>query len=68
MGKYPVRTKIEISGKILKQLFTFEHLGCEISPTVDCDIENKRNTFKHICGTIYRTLKYKTRRETKLKC
>ena len=32
-----------------------------------CDIKNKPNKFKHICGAIHRTLKYKTMKETKLK-
>ena len=49
---------------IRDRLSSFNYLGFEISPAVDCDVENK---FKHICGTIHRTLKYKTRKDTKLK-
>ena len=37
------------------------------SPTVNCDVENGLNKFKHVCGAIHRTLKYKTSKDTKLK-
>ena len=43
------------------------HLTHDISFDVDKNIQNKVNRFQHICGTINRTLKNKTRRETKLK-
>ena len=34
MRKYSVRTKTEVNGKILEQVFSFDYLGCEISCTV----------------------------------
>lgn len=37
-----VKTKTKINGgRILKQESSFDHLGCGVSPTVDCDVENK---------------------------
>ena len=56
MEKYSVRTKMEINGKILEQVCSFKYIGRDMSLTVDCDVENKLNNFKHICGTIKRTL------------
>ena len=66
-GKFPTLSNIIIEGKVLEQISNFNYLGCDISFDVDKDIQNKVNRFQHICGTINRTLKNKTRRETKLK-
>lgn len=66
MGKYPVRTKIHVNGRILEQVSSSNSFRCEGLLTIDSDTENKLNKFKHICGTIHRILKYRTRKETKL--
>lgn len=46
--------------KIPEQSSSFNCLGFDEFPTVVCDVENKRNKFKRIHGTIHGTLKYKT--------
>ena len=66
-GKYPVRTKIVVNDIVLEQVKHFKYLGCDISYDRSNDIEDKLNKFTHICGTISRTLKNKTRKETQLK-
>lgn len=66
-GKFPVRTKIIMDNQPLEQISHFEYLGCNISYEVDHDIENKINKFQRICGTINRTLRNKTRKDTKIK-
>lgn len=66
-GKFPIRTKIIVDNKPLEQVSHFDYLGCNITYDVDRDINNKISKFQWICGTINRTLKNKTRKETKLK-
>lgn len=66
VGKYPVRTKIQVNGRILEQVSSSNCFGCEGLLTIDNDTENKLNKFKHICSTIHRILQYRTRKETKL--
>lgn len=60
---YIANGKIEINNIIL------EILGCEVSPIVDCDVENRINKFKHAhthtWGIIHRTVKYENRKEAK---
>lgn len=34
-----MRSEIVINGKILEQVSTFNNVGCEIYPKIDCDIE-----------------------------
>lgn len=66
-GKYPVRTKIVIEGKILEQVKHFKYLGCYVSYEKEIDLDEKLNRFRSICGTIHRNLKNKTRKETRVK-
>ena len=51
-------TKTVINASILERVSCFDNIGCEISPTVECDVENKFNRFKQRSGTIYKTLKH----------
>ena len=67
MGKYQIKTRIGVNEKILNQVSSCYYLGCEIFSRADCDVENKLNRFQHICETIHKTLKYKTRKKTKWK-
>ena len=48
MMKHPVRTKMEVNGKILEQVFCFNYLGCDISPAVYCYVENTLDRLKHV--------------------
>ncbi|KAJ4429720.1 hypothetical protein ANN_21924 [Periplaneta americana] len=66
-GKFTIRTKIIVDNKPIEQVSHFDYLGCNITYDVDRDIDNKISKFQWICGTINRTLKNKTRKETKLK-
>jgi len=50
-----------------KHGISFRYLGCDISYELDRDIEEKVNKFQAICGTINRSLKNKTRKDTKIK-
>ena len=67
LGSNPIRTKIVIEDQVLEQVSHFKYLGCDITYDEDKDIINKVNTFQRICGTIRRTLKNKTRKETQIK-
>lgn len=67
LGSNPIRTKIVIEDQVLEQVSHFQYLGCDITYDEDKDIKNKVNTFQRICGTIRRTLKNKTRKETQIK-
>ena len=52
---------------IIEQVSHFQYLGCDITFEEEQDINKKINTYQHICGTIRRTIKGKTRRETQMK-
>ena len=67
LGKDPVRSKIVLNDKPIEQVSHFRYLGCDISYEPDRDIEEKVNKFQMICGTINRTLKNRTRKDTKIK-
>lgn len=66
-GKYPIRSKIVLANEIIEQVNGFKYLGCWISYEQERDIEYKLNQFRHICGTIQRTLRNKTRKDTIIK-
>ena len=66
-GLEPVRTKIVIENKCIEQISQFDYLGNSVSYDRDYDVDKKLQKFQRICGTISRTLKNKTRRETKIK-
>ena len=66
-GIYPVRTKIVIDGIIIEQVKYFKYLGCHISFERDIDLDEKLNSFRHICGTIHRHLKNHARKDTRIK-
>lgn len=64
-GKSPVRTKIVVDNKIIEQVSSFNYLGCEIGH--DEDTNKKLSKFQSVCGIIHRTMKNKTRKETRIK-
>jgi hypothetical protein len=66
-GKYPVRTKIVIEDKTLEQVNNFKYLGYDVTFLEETDIDAKIKKFQNICGTIRRTLKEKTRKDTQIK-
>jgi hypothetical protein len=66
-GKYRVRTKIVIEDKILDQVNHFKYLGYDATFLEETDIDAKIKKFQNICGTIGRTLKGKTRKDTQIK-
>jgi hypothetical protein len=58
-GKYPVRTKIIIEDKTLKQVNHFRYLGYDVTFLEETDTDAKIKKIQNICGTIRRTLKEK---------
>jgi len=66
-GKEPIRTKIIIENEAIEQVSHFTYLGCDITFEYENDIQHKLHKFQHICGTLRKTLKKKTRKETQLK-
>ena len=66
-GKYPIRSKIVLNDEILEQVNSFNYLGCLISYDQEKDVERKLNKFQHMCGTIHRTLRNKTRKDTMIR-
>lgn len=66
-GKETVRSKIIIDNKTLEQVSHFNYLGCDTTYERDKDVESKVHKFQAICGTINRTLKHKTRKDTRIK-
>lgn len=66
-GKHAIRSKIIYENKSIEQVNVFNYLGCQISFFGKYDLDKKILTFQNMCGTIVRTLKNKTRRETQLK-
>lgn len=63
-GKYPIRTKIILENTMLEQVSRFKYLGYDITFFTESDIGKKIQKYQYICGTIRRTLKDKTRRDT----
>ena len=64
-GKEPIRSKIVINNKIIKQVNTFHYLGMDLSYRGEADIKNKIYKFAKITGLINRTLPAnKVRKET----
>ena len=55
------------NGKIVEQVQHFNYLGCEVTFNYEEDLRNKVHKFQNMCGTIKRTLKNKTQKETMLK-
>jgi hypothetical protein len=66
-GKLNVRSKIALENTALGQVQQFNYLGCETSFIQESDINNKIQKFQMVCGTISRTLKNKTRKDTLMK-
>jgi hypothetical protein len=66
-GKYQISAKIILNTKIIEQVQSFNYLGCDISFTYDRDLSQKVCKFQYACGTIKRTLRNKTRKDTMLK-
>lgn len=53
--------------KTLEQVSHFNYLGCDVTYGYSKDIQTKINRFSHVCGTISRYIKNKTRKETQIK-
>ncbi|KAK9877518.1 hypothetical protein WA026_018626 [Henosepilachna vigintioctopunctata] len=66
-GKEPIRTKIIIENKCIEQVSHFTYLGCDITYDYDDDMVKKLHNFQRICGTLSRTLRRRTRKETQIK-
>jgi hypothetical protein len=66
-GKYLVGTKIIIEDKTLKQVNHFKYLGYDVTFLEETDTDAKIKKFQNICGTVRRTLKGKTRKDTQIK-
>ena len=66
-GKEPIRCKIAIENKPVEQVSSFKFLGCHMGLHNEDDIKTKTEKFNYINGTIRRTLKNKTRKETMIK-
>ena len=66
MGKTPLRSKIALDNKSIKQVSHFRYLGCNTTCDVDCDVAHKLAKFQSVCGTIRRVSSKKTRKDTRL--
>ena len=66
-GKDQVWTKISLDNVTIEQVSHFNFLGCDVSNTYDNDVDNKLHKYQLMCGTIHRTLRHKTRQDTRLK-
>ena len=66
-GKEHVRTKIVLNTKTIQQVRDFNYLGCNMSYCARKKANNKVNKFQRMCGTIGRTLKWKTQLSTYIK-
>lgn len=62
-----VRTKPVIDKQVLEQVSHFKYLGCDISYQESNDRDDKVTQFRHICDMIHKSLRNKTRKETRLK-
>jgi hypothetical protein len=63
-GKLNVYSKIVLENTTLEQVQQFNYLGCETSFIQERDVNNKIQKFQMVCGTISRTLKNKTGKDT----
>jgi hypothetical protein len=66
-SKLNVRSKIVLENTTLEQVQQFNYLGCEASFIQERDVNNKIQKFQMVCGTISRTLKNKTHKDTLMK-
>jgi hypothetical protein len=66
-GKFPIRTEVLIDNELIEQLSHFTYLGCNFTYSTNKGITRKLNEFKHISGTLKRTLKNKTQEETQIR-
>jgi hypothetical protein len=66
-GKYPVRTKIVIEDKTLEQVNHFKYISYDATFLEETDTDANIKKFQNICGTIGRTLKGKTLKDTQIK-
>jgi hypothetical protein len=51
----------------IEQVSKFNYLGCQLPYQGEVDVNHKLEKFNYMCGTIKRTLKNKTRKETQIK-
>jgi hypothetical protein len=65
--KYQIRSKIILNNKTIEQVQSFNYLGCDISFSYNKNLSQKVYIFQYACGTIKRTLRNKTRKDTMLK-
>jgi hypothetical protein len=66
-GKWPVRSELILDNQPIEQVSQFNYLGCKLSYQGEVDVSHKLQKFNYMCGTTKRTLKNKTRTETKIK-
>jgi hypothetical protein len=66
-GKLNIRSKIVLENTTLEQVQQFNNLGCETSFIQERDVNNKIQKLQMVCGTISRTLKNKTCKDTLMK-
>jgi hypothetical protein len=64
---YQIRSRIILNNKTIEQVQSFNYLGCDISFNYDRHVSQKIYKFQYACGTIKRTLRNKTRKDTILK-
>ena len=65
-GKFPIRCKVVVEDEVLEQVSHFDFLGCDIG----CEHDDKNKSVKKyqmMCGKMQRTLRNKTRNDTKMK-
>lgn len=69
LGKSNIRSKIILEDQTIEQVPNFTYLGCEFTTGFETqkDIYTKLSKFQQVCGTIHRTLRQKTRKETRIK-
>lgn len=67
-GKDHIRSKIVLNNTTLEQVSNFNYLGCDVTYNNNsADVEKNVQKYQAICGTISRTLKNKTRKDTAIK-
>jgi hypothetical protein len=65
-GKYQIRSKKMLISKTIGQIQYFNYLGCDISFNCEHDLRQNMYRFQYVCGTMKRTLRNKTRKDTML--
>jgi uncharacterized GH25 family protein len=66
-GKWPVRSILILDNQPTDQVSRFNYPRYQLSYQGEVDVDHKLEKFNYTCGTIKRTLKYKTGMETQIK-